>query len=148
MKSIQRIGLTLGLVGGLILPRAALAHDGWVEISPTLVERNQPVTIALIQGNHSNDHRSYRIAGKWDQKYTTLLVIDPRGEQTSLTDRLIDLGEDADAVGPKGPKGFFLASFAPKEEGLPPDGSSLRGSPREVRIQFTEGVEVDSAELR
>ncbi len=90
-------------------PSAALSHDGWVEITPTIVEKGQVATIALIQGNHSNEHRSYRIAGKWDQKYTTLAVVDPNGKQNALTDRLIDLGEDDEKVGPKGPKGFFLA---------------------------------------
>jgi uncharacterized GH25 family protein len=112
------IALSIVLVIGSILPPLALAHDGWVEISPTIVERNQAATIALIQGNHSNEHKSYRIAGKWDQKYTTLVVVDPKAKQTSLTDRLIDFGEDAEAIGPKGPKGFFLASFVPKDEGL------------------------------
>jgi uncharacterized GH25 family protein len=99
-------------------PQTASSHDGWVEISPTIVEKGQPATIALIQGNHSNEHRSYRIAGKWDQKYTTLVVVDPNGKKNALTDRLIDFGEDDEKVGPKGPKGFYLASFTPNEEGL------------------------------
>jgi len=94
------------------------SHDGWVEISPTIVEKNQAVTIALIQGYHSNEHKSYRIAGKWDAKYTTLAVVDPKGKLNDVTDRLIDLGEDAETIGPKGPKGFHLASFVPKDEGL------------------------------
>ena len=102
----------------LILPRSVYSHDGWVEISPSIVEKNQSATIALIQGNHSNEHKSYRIAGKWDSKYATLVVIDPKGKQDTLTDRLIDLGEDAETVGPKGPKGFHLASFVPKDDGL------------------------------
>jgi uncharacterized GH25 family protein len=118
MKFLRRLKIILWLFCGLILPPAALAHDGWVEISPAIVEKNQTATIALIQGNHSNEHRSYRIAGKWDQKYTTLVVVDPKAKQNSLTDRLIDFGEDAEAVGPKGPKGFYLASFVPKDEGF------------------------------
>ena len=99
-------------------PETASSHDGWVEITPTIVEKGQPATISLIQGNHSNEHRSYRIAGKWDQKYTTLVVIDPKGKIRDLTDRLVDFGEDDQKVGPKGPKGFYLASFTPNEEGL------------------------------
>ena len=98
--------------------QSAHSHDGWIEISPTIVEKNQAATISLIQGNHSNEHKSYRIAGKWDQKYTTLVIVDPGSKQFPLTDRLFDFGEDADAVGPKGPKGFYLAPFVPKDEGL------------------------------
>ena len=97
---------------------AALGHDGWVEISPTIVEKGQPATISLIQGNHSNEHKSYRIAGKWDRKYTTLVVLDPKGKQSDLTNQIIDFGEDDEKIGPKGPKGFYLASFTPNEEGL------------------------------
>ena len=100
------------------LPQPASSHDGWVEISPAIVEKNQPATISLIQGNHSNEHKSYRIAGKWDAKYTTLVIVDPGSKQIPLTDRLFDFGEDADAVGPKGPKGFYLAPFVPRDEGL------------------------------
>jgi uncharacterized GH25 family protein len=114
----HKITLTVALFMGLNVSRSTLAHDGWLEISPAIVEKNQPVTIALIQGNHSNEHKSYRIAGKWDSKYTTLVIVDPRGKQNVLTDRLIDLGEDAETVGPKGPKGFHLASFVPRDDGL------------------------------
>src|SRR6202007_36247 len=72
----------------------AQAHDGWVEITPTIVEHRQPVAIALIQGNHSNEHKSYRIAGKWDAKYVSLAVIEPNGQPMALTQRLFDMGED------------------------------------------------------
>lgn len=118
MILLHRITLTLVLFIGLNFGRFTMAHDGWLEISPTIVEKNQAVTIALMQGNHSNEHKSYRIAGKWDSKYATLVVIDPKGKQTTLTDRLVDLGEDAEAVGPKGPKGFHLATFVPRDDGL------------------------------
>lgn len=97
-----------------LYPLSTFAHDGWLEISPTIVERNQPATIALIQGNHSNEHKSYRIAGKWDQKYTTLVVVDAKAKQYPLTDRLIDFGEDAEAIGPKGPKDFSSRRSCPR----------------------------------
>lgn len=118
MKLSHGLKLIFLLLSGLIVPRVAMSHDGWVEVAPAIVEKGQPATIALIQGNHSNEHKSYRIAGKWDQKYTTLVVIDPKNKAHTLTDRLIDYGEDAEAVGPKGPKGFYLAPFAPRDEGL------------------------------
>jgi uncharacterized GH25 family protein len=118
MTKIAKSNLLLFITLVFFHPSSALSHDGWVEISPTIVEKGQVATIALIQGNHSNEHRSYRIAGKWDQKYTTLVVVDPNGKKNALTDRLIDFGEDDEKVGPKGPKGFYLASFIPNEEGL------------------------------
>jgi hypothetical protein len=94
----------------------AFAHDGWIEV-PAIVERGQPVTISLLLGNHSNEHRSYRLAGKWDPRFTKLVVIEPSGKLNDITALLIDLGEDAEKTGPKGPKGFHIATFTPKEEG-------------------------------
>ena len=93
-----------------------LAHDGWIEV-PALVEKGQPVTIALMLGNHTNEHKSYRLAGKWNPKYTKLTVIEPSGKVNDITASLIDLGEDEEKTGPKGPKGFYIATFTPKEEG-------------------------------
>ena len=84
--------------------------------STQIVEKNQPLSIALIQGNHSNEHESFRLAGKWDAQYTKLLVIDP-GKINDLTNTLVDFGEDPETTGPKGPKGFYLARFA-KNEGV------------------------------
>ena len=117
MRRKWRIFL-LVLAPGLLSALPVSAHDGWVEITPAIVERNQAAMISLIQGNHSNEHKSYRIAGKWDARFTVLTVIDPKGTSNSLTDRLIDFGEDAETIGPKGPKGFHLASFVPKTDGL------------------------------
>jgi uncharacterized GH25 family protein len=101
----------------LCSPAAARAHDGWIEISPSIVEKGQPVTIGLMQGNHSNEHRSYRLAGRWDLEFTKVTVISPSGKATDLTGAVIDFGEDPEKTGPKGPKGFHLAQFVADEEG-------------------------------
>jgi len=118
MIRISKASLSLFITFLFFHPLSALSHDGWVEISPTIVEKGQAATVTLIQGNHSNEHKSYRIAGKWDGKNTTLAVVNPGGKQIALTDRIIDLGEDEEKVGPKGPKGFYLASYIPNDEGL------------------------------
>jgi hypothetical protein len=109
MKRFSKLVLLTLFALIFFYPETASSHDGWVEITPTIVEKGQPATISLIQGNHSNEHRSYRIAGKWNQKYTTLVVIDPKGKNHALTDRIVDFGEDEEKVGPKGP---FSSSFA------------------------------------
>jgi hypothetical protein len=99
-----------------------------------IVEKGQTVTISLMQGNHSNEHRSYRLAGKWDVKFTRLVVVDPTGKETDLTDRLIDFGEDEEKIGPKGPKGFQLAPFVARE-----DGVYLVLARQERILQFRDG---------
>ncbi len=111
------------LVGSLMFffvfvpSRSSMAHDGWVEV-PAIVERGQPVTISLMLGNHSNEHKSYRLAGKWNPKFTKLMVIEPSGKVNDITASLVDLGEDPEKTGPKGPKGFHIAAFTPKEDGV------------------------------
>jgi hypothetical protein len=48
-----------------------------IEVAPSIVEKGQPVTITVLQGNHSNEHKSYRLAGKWDLESTKITVISP-----------------------------------------------------------------------
>jgi len=118
MKSFGGVRLTFLLVAIFVFPRLVMGHDGWVESSPMVVEKGQPVTLILMHGNHSNEHRSYRLAGKWDAEYMRLYVIDPSGKVDDITSAAVDLGEDAEKVGPKGPKGFHVALFTAKEKGL------------------------------
>jgi uncharacterized GH25 family protein len=109
-----RIGIILGML--FLFPQTALAHDGWIEVTPSIVEKGQPVTIALFQGNHSNEHKSYRLAGKWDLESTKVTVVSPSGKAIDLT--MIDFGEDPEKTGPKGPKGFHIAQFVPEYDGV------------------------------
>ena len=95
----------------------AWAHDGWIEIHPAVAEQGQPVSVFLFFGNHSNEHKSYRLAGKWDPRYTQLSLVDPSGRVRDVTAQMIDVGED-DATGPTGPKGFHLAAPTASEPGL------------------------------
>jgi uncharacterized GH25 family protein len=117
MKHV-RTTIFFGVFLLLLSNPSARGHDGWVEATPTLVERGQSTTLSLKLGNHSNMHHSYRLAGKWDPKYTTLTVIGPSGAPVDLSKELIDLGEDEEQTGPKGPKGFHIAGFQAKEEGV------------------------------
>jgi uncharacterized GH25 family protein len=96
----------------------AVAHDGWIEVTPSIIEKGQLVTISLLHGNHSNEHKSYRLAGKWRPEFTTLMALDPTGRLTDLTGAIVDLGEDEEKTGPKGPKGFHIAQFTAKEQGF------------------------------
>ena len=117
MKTRWRYCLAIGSFFVLSLTEPASAHDGWIEV-PAIVEKGQVVTIALMLGNHTNEHKSYRLAGKWNPNFTKLMVIEPSGKINDITASLIDLGEDEEKTGPKGPKGFHIATFTPKTEGV------------------------------
>jgi hypothetical protein len=117
MQRIFKLAALISFALVLFSFQLAPAHDGWIQVSP-IVEIGQPVTIALMHGNHSNEHGSFRLAGKWDSKYTKILIIDPSGNLNDITASLIDLGEDPEKTGPKGPKGFHLALYTPKRQGV------------------------------
>ena len=77
-----------------------------------------------------------------ERQYVTLAVVEPKGKQISLTDRLFDMGEDEEKVGPKGPKGFHLAPFTPQEDGL------FQAYARQVRsVQQGDGPKVVSVRV-
>jgi uncharacterized GH25 family protein len=117
MKTRWQIHLLFWSLLSFCSAAPVLAHDGWIEV-PAIVEKGQPVTIALMLGNHANEHRSYRLAGKWNPKYLKLMVIEPSGKVNDITASLVDLGEDDEKTGPKGPKGFHIAPFTPTAEGV------------------------------
>lgn len=136
MNFIRSVSAALA-VSALLVPASVWGHDGWVEPGSFLIERGQPVWLQLFLGNHSNGHRSYRLAGKWNLKYAKLLVIDPNGQESDLTPRLLDIGEDSEQVGPKGPKGFHVAPLTPKEEGV-----YIALAREEQVLQFGGGLKV------
>jgi len=62
-------------------PLSALSHDGWVEIKSDDRRKRQvanprPHSRQPLQ----TSIKSYRIAGKWDGKNTTLAVVNPGGK--------------------------------------------------------------------
>ncbi|QIA26482.1 DUF4198 domain-containing protein [Thermaerobacter sp. PB12/4term] len=94
----------------------ATAHDRWVQPYSPVVTSGQVAYFDIMLGNHSNEHRSYRLAGKPGREGLDVLVIGPDGQRTSLNDTLFDTGE-ADDTPPAGPKGYLCGSFVPQSEG-------------------------------
>ncbi|HEY8450264.1 MAG TPA: DUF4198 domain-containing protein, partial [Bacillota bacterium] len=93
------------------------AHDAWVQPYASIVRVGQTAYVDLLLGNHSNEHRSYRIAGKLNPDDVRLLVYDPDGAEHSLNAAMFDAGE-ADATPPAGPKGYLSAAFVPQGPGI------------------------------
>ncbi len=87
-------------------PSAAGAHDGWIEVAPAIVEKGQPVAVALMQGNHSNEHRSYRLAGKWDLEFTKVTVI-------AKQERVLQHGDSSKFLGVRFARSAFAALPVP-----------------------------------
>ncbi len=88
-----------------------LAHDTWVQTNTNLVRIGDAVHIDLMLGNHGNDHRDFKIAGKVDLTNNTLHVIAPDGKRFDIKDRLVDLG-----YAPK--EGYWSTRFTCGQPGL------------------------------
>jgi hypothetical protein len=90
----------------------ASAHDTWVQASQRLVGVGDVVHVELFLGNHGNDHRDFKVAGKLASlEGATLDVIAADGRRTDLVPAAVDVG-----YAPK--EGFWSARFVPASPGL------------------------------
>ncbi len=90
----------------------APAHDTWVQTNTHVVRTGDAVHIDLLLGNHGNDHRDFKIAGKLPvESVQSLVVVAPDGKRYDLKLDLTDLG-----YAPK--EGFLTAKFVPAKAGL------------------------------
>src|SRR5262245_29720966 len=91
---------------------AAPAHDTWVQTNTHIVRTGDAVHVDLMLGNHGNEHRDFKIAGKLPaDAIGTFEVLAPDGKRYDLKPDLADLG-----YAPK--EGFHSAKFAPAVPGL------------------------------
>lgn len=89
----------------------ANAHDTWVQTNNNVIRAGEVVFIDFFLGNHGNDHRDFKMAGKPDRAASRLEVIAPGGGKYDLMERLVDNG-----YAPS--EGYFSARFIPAEVGL------------------------------
>jgi uncharacterized GH25 family protein len=92
-------------------PCVAAAHDTWVLTATTIGRPDDVVHVDLALGNHGNDHRDFKLAGKLASlDGATVNVIAPGGHATDLAPEMIDLG-----YAPK--EGYWSARFVTAREG-------------------------------
>ena len=103
---IIAVALTLALAAA-----AGFAHDTWVQTNTNIIRVGDVVHVDLLLGNHGNDHRDFKIAGKTTLESVKLDVIGPDGRSHDLLPALTDQG-----YAPK--EGFWTARFQPAAPGL------------------------------
>ncbi|MBL9090565.1 MAG: DUF4198 domain-containing protein [Planctomycetaceae bacterium] len=89
----------------------ASAHDTWVQTNGNIVRTRDAVYVDLMLGNHGNDHRDFKQAGKVQLDPCTLDVIDPSGKTYDLKPAAIDTGYTPS-------EGHWSAKFVPTVPGL------------------------------
>lgn len=103
--------LTLTALAFLELSTTVSAHDSWVETNTNLVRAGDSVHVDLKLGNHGNDHRDFKLAGKVNLEKATLQVIGPDGKARDLKSELTDVG-----YAPK--EGYWTTKFVSDAPGL------------------------------
>ncbi|MFO0801852.1 MAG: DUF4198 domain-containing protein [Gemmataceae bacterium] len=94
------------------LAAVAPAHDTWVQTNIHIVRTGDAVHVDLMLGNHGNDHRDFKIAGKLAaESIGTFTVTAPDGKSYDLKTDAVDVG-----YAPK--EGFHTAKFATNAPGL------------------------------
>lgn len=105
------------LAAPALLAATARAHETWVQPNVPVAVVGEPVYVDVYVGNHSHEHRSYRIAGKASFGSTALEVYQPGGDVVDYSNQLVDYGEPDD-VPPKGKKGHLGTQFVPRQAGI------------------------------
>ena len=101
----------LALLVALATSPAALAHDAWVQTNTNLIRPGDVVHVDLMLGNHGNEHRDFKIAGKLPLEGASLDVIAPDGSTYDVKGGLVDTG-----YAPQ--EGYWTTRFEPAKPGL------------------------------
>lgn len=101
----------LALLVAVAMPATAHAHDAWVQTNTNLIRPGDVVHVDLMLGNHGNEHRDFKIAGKLPLEGSTLEVIEPGGTSYDVKGRLVDTG-----YAPQ--EGYWTTRFEPVRPGL------------------------------
>jgi uncharacterized GH25 family protein len=88
----------------------AFAHDTWVETNTHLARVGETVHVSLMLGNHGNNHRDFKLAGKVSLEGSTLSYIGPNGRTYDLKPNLRDNGHEEG-------EGFWVTKFTPSLPG-------------------------------
>lgn len=107
-RKIAGAALAAVLTFGAAVP--AFAHDGWSQTNTPIVAPGQVSYVELMLGNHSNEHKSYRIAGQWSPDTSKVFVTTPAGVKSDITGTRFYTGEAATETEPA-VNNYFVASF-------------------------------------
>jgi uncharacterized GH25 family protein len=95
-----------------LLSATVFGHDTWVQTAARIVRPEDVVHVDLALGNHGNEHRDFKFAGKLASLDGVVLdVIGPSGRRTDLVPEMVDLGFAAK-------EGFWSGRFVTAESGL------------------------------
>ncbi|WP_245583863.1 DUF4198 domain-containing protein [Paenibacillus terrigena] len=114
----------------LLLAAAAVpvsAHDGWSQTNAPVVAAGEVSYVDLMLGNHTNEHASYRVAGKWSTDTTKVYVTTPAGKKADITSTIFYTGEEKEDAN-AGINNDYITKFSASAPGayiISAEGDSL-----------------------
>ncbi|MFO0904764.1 MAG: DUF4198 domain-containing protein [Pirellulales bacterium] len=105
------LAASLALCLVALIHSSTRAHDAWVEANTPLVRTGDVVHLDLKLGNHGNNHRDFKLAGRLNPDWTAWDVVTPSGARKSLKTTA-----SATAAGDK--EGYWTTPFLADEEGV------------------------------
>lgn len=114
MKKMAVIALTAAIT--FSMAAHAFAHDGWSQTNAPIMAQGEVSYVELLFGNHSNEHKSYRIAGQWSPDTSKVYVTTPAGKKVDITATRYYTGEAATDKEPAVNNGF-VATFTSSAPG-------------------------------
>jgi uncharacterized GH25 family protein len=109
--STEKTMIRTAFLLALAIASPGLAHDTWVETNTNVIRSGDAIYVDLKLGNHGNDHRDFKLAGKLELEGSTLEVLGPDAGHYELKSELVDLG-----YAPK--EGYWTTKFAAATPGL------------------------------
>jgi uncharacterized GH25 family protein len=100
----------------LAMSATAFAHDGWSQTNAPIIAQGEVSYVDLQFGNHSNEHKSYRITGQWNKDTSKVYVTSPSGKKSDITSTRFYTGEAATETEPAVNNGF-VATFSSSSPG-------------------------------
>ena len=101
----------LALILVLLVAHFATAHDTWLQPNTHIVRVGDAIHLDVMLGNHGNEHRDFKLAGKADLESSKLTLFTPDNKTLDLKPTLTDQG-----LAPK--EGYFTTRFVPSAPGL------------------------------
>jgi uncharacterized GH25 family protein len=107
LATVTSVGILLGV------STQAFAHDGWSQTNTPIVAPGNNSYVEMLFGNHSNEHKSYRIDGHWNPDTTKVYVTLPNGAKQDITKTMFYTGEEKEVSDATlGVNNSYISSFS------------------------------------
>lgn len=106
------ISTVIGSVASLSMITAAFAHQGFSQTANPIVAIGDHAYTELLFGNHSNEHKSYRIDGNWGSTAHKTYVYTPDGQKLDISETEFYTGEVGPTFANQNKNNSYYVTFA------------------------------------